>query len=525
MSTFESRLRPILDGLAEKAWAGAAHDQEGPFLLRVSDVSVASDEESLREALGALYKHARRWAPGLSIPFFVPPVRIGVPENLAGNFVVDEENHATVGLWPELLQNEGAVLSTLAHEACHHILDQSGLSPHDDELNEITTELATFVCGFGELALQGSAHVEYFHGGHRKIHLGYLSPEEIQRAHEHVLAKRILLGLPVGSSADGPAALEKEPAAPALEAGGAIELHCGEALCKRAFRAELRRDGKPWPVQCPVCGVSLYPADVLRAAAAHELAPQHAEMRLSRGGSLVEVTSAILWKLARPVEAVAAVDGAAILAEIIEATPGTAEPAARLPDRHAPARTTERAAPPAPVVRLGVACYREEDLLLLVHNGEDHVAFPDRCVVCNAHVKRAYFEHEQKSVLREIFYLQKTVFWLPWIRIYQERGIAVDYTLCATHRARRWLGLLWIVASLAALAAPIALGSLLGPVSGYVILALFAVCWIGAVLLFFRSRGSFSPMMLMEIGPTIARFRVGQAFLESFPKAGPRRPG
>ena len=46
----------------------------------------------------------------------------------------------------------------------------------------------------------------------------------------------------------------------------------------------------------------------------------------------------------------------------------------------------------------------------------------------------------------------------------------------------------------------------------------WAACWIGAVLLFLKGRRASSPMVLEEIGPTLARFRVGNAFLESFPE-------
>jgi hypothetical protein len=113
-------------------------------------------------------------------------------------------------------------------------------------------------------------------------------------------------------------------------------------------------------VQCSTCGVYLYPADVLKSASANELEPQRAELRLSSGGRLVDVTSAALWRLAHPTDVRAAaltrpapearapaparsaapakVDGAAILAEMLEAAPQAAETPAALQRPGPPSR-------------------------------------------------------------------------------------------------------------------------------------------------------------------------------------------
>jgi hypothetical protein len=349
VTTFSEKLRPILDMLTSKAWRNAARDQAGEFLLLPSDLAPGPSVESLRETLQALYRHARRWAPGLEVPFFVPPIRLDVAD-AAGDFIVDEESYASVGVAAEFVGNAAAILMILAHEACHHILMQSGLKRADDTaLDEITTDLAMFVCGFGELVLRGHSHVHHYGGRGSRVHLGYLSSGDYRQAHDYVLAKRAAEGLPVRSmlrtrtAKDPLQAIESEQPA----ADGTVELWCGEAMCKRAFRATLRREGDPWPVRCSTCGVYLYPADVLKSASANELEPQRAELRLSSAGRLVEVTSAALWRLAHPVDGRAAastrlapaarapapvrsaappkVDGAAILAEMLEAAPQVAE--------------------------------------------------------------------------------------------------------------------------------------------------------------------------------------------------------
>ncbi|WP_437725636.1 hypothetical protein [Sorangium sp. So ce861] len=359
MAHFSQKLRPILDMLASKAWTNAARDQDGEFLLPHSDLAPGTSVESLHETLQVLYRHARRWAPGLEVPFFVPPIRLDVAD-AAGNFVVDEESYASVGVAAEFVGNPAAILVILSHEACHHILMQSGLKRADDAaLDEITTDLAMFVCGFGELVLRGHSQVHRYGSRRDRVHLGYLSSHDYQQAYDHVLAKRVALGLPAHSRRGARAGGGPVLSAPSRQqaADGTVELWCGEAICKRAFRVTLRREGDPWPVQCPACGVYLYPSDVLRTAAASELEPQRAELRLQSGGRLAEVTSAALWRLAHPTGARAAastrpaaearaprlapstgrakVDGAAVLEEILGATPQTADtPAA--PQRPAP---------------------------------------------------------------------------------------------------------------------------------------------------------------------------------------------
>lgn len=125
-------------------------------------------------------------------------------------------------------------------------------------------------------------------------------------------------------------------------------------MCKKAFRATLRREGKPWPVQCPVCGVYLYPSDVLRSASDGDLEPQRAELRFSGDGGLVEATSAALRQLARaadpragaPAQAVPEeVDRAAILAEMVEAASQAADTRAPVQAAPRPTRAPVRITP------------------------------------------------------------------------------------------------------------------------------------------------------------------------------------
>jgi hypothetical protein len=157
----------------------------------------------MRETLAALYSHARRWAPGLDVPFFVPPVRIeALDARRAGEFRIDEESYASVAVSAQHVGDANAVLLILAHEACHDILRQSQLNhPDNVELDEITTDLATFICGFGDLVLRGHSRI-----GHSRIrptrgsgahyHFGYLSSHNYQEAHAYVLSLREAQKLP-----------------------------------------------------------------------------------------------------------------------------------------------------------------------------------------------------------------------------------------------------------------------------------------------------------------------------------------
>lgn len=326
--TLDDRLVSILDRLARKAWVQAPGQQPGRFVLSSADLAPGNTADSLHAALQAIYSHARRWAPGFNVPFFVPPIRIG-PLDSAGEFLIDE-GYASITVSAKYLDNDAALLMILCHEACHHILLQAGLAQKDDlKLDEITTDLAMFICGFGEIVLSGHRVIRGYTSNREQVHLGYLGSDVYRDAHEWVLQRRHERGLSVhsmlGSLLDDASAMP----APAREepADGLVELFCGDAFCKRGFRTKLRSDGDPWPVRCPQCGAGLYPADILELTPIRELHPQHAELRLFSHGRLVATTAASLRALVPASDKSApapAVDGAALLAAMLEdATPET----------------------------------------------------------------------------------------------------------------------------------------------------------------------------------------------------------
>jgi hypothetical protein len=85
-----------------------------------------------------------------------------------------------------LLADRRAVGAILAHEACHYILENSGIREPNVDENEKLTDACMFVCGLGLLFLDGykreDAHKEY-RNGHR---LGYLTDSEYNFAARYV---------------------------------------------------------------------------------------------------------------------------------------------------------------------------------------------------------------------------------------------------------------------------------------------------------------------------------------------------
>src|SRR2546430_14020750 len=80
----------------------------------------------------------------------------------------------------------------LAHEVCHHILEQSALANHQSQsANERQTDLLMFVCGYGQLARKGYEVSRQFGSAYVRSHLGYLKPEEHEFAFEWVIAARV----------------------------------------------------------------------------------------------------------------------------------------------------------------------------------------------------------------------------------------------------------------------------------------------------------------------------------------------
>ena len=197
----DQSLSRILEALATRAWSKPCHDLTGSFLLCPSLFEPDTSPEALGNTLRRLYEHARNWAPGLDIPYFVPPVRVTDLTSEAGLFRIDEESYATVAVSREFVGSFDAAFLILAHEACHHILFQSALSQRVDiALNEITTDLTMFVCGFGEIVQRGHSMVRRSRSHYMTVHLGYLRANEYRMAHNYVLSRRAAERLPGVSS-------------------------------------------------------------------------------------------------------------------------------------------------------------------------------------------------------------------------------------------------------------------------------------------------------------------------------------
>ena len=182
--------RLALEKIARKAWAKPVSNGSSHFHFK-PDILLIRDEEVLNKALAALYSHARVWADGLDIPFRVPPLRISQTRRNAGQFNCDEEGWLTIDLSAEFLDVPKAIWLILAHETCHHILSLSGLADnYDTTRNERLTDMAMFVCGFGDLARAGQTFVRRTESGYLSTHLGYFKPCEYAYAYHWVVAVR-----------------------------------------------------------------------------------------------------------------------------------------------------------------------------------------------------------------------------------------------------------------------------------------------------------------------------------------------
>ena len=262
MSTGPANLDAILNRLCTTAWSKPCYDPTGQFLLTSERFRRDTSEEALREILRRLYEHARWWAPGLSIPYFVPPVRISDAIRHAGHFEIDEESYASVAVSREFVNNFDATLLILAHEACHHILFQSGLDIRaNTALNEKTTDLAMFACGFGDLVRRGHSIVRNSRSQYASIHLGYLTPGDYKSALAYVLARRRaekLPGLSSGSRASIVRRLTSKLRSPLLifsrDAAGrrrilpqpaSAAMHCCSNKCSSKRRSGENRNANP----------------------------------------------------------------------------------------------------------------------------------------------------------------------------------------------------------------------------------------------------------------------------------------
>jgi hypothetical protein len=185
-----------LRSLGARAW-NHREIVNGSFLFR-PDILLIRDEAVLNQALHSLYVHARAWALGLDIPYHVPQLTIGgqLEQQTAGRFVVDHEGWTKIELSRDFLDIPRAAWLILAHEVCHHIIEQSGLANRQSQIaNERQTDLLMFVCGYGELARNGYEVGRQLGSAYVRSHLGYLTPQEHEFAFEWVIAARVRNGL------------------------------------------------------------------------------------------------------------------------------------------------------------------------------------------------------------------------------------------------------------------------------------------------------------------------------------------
>lgn len=211
-----------LEKLAKRAWTFDTSDESGDFLFTPPSL-LTNDGSVLNQGLSALYRHARRWAPGLDIPFRVPRVRVVSAMSSAGRFQVDEDGWTSIDLGSEFLLVPKAAWLIMAHEVCHHILAQSGEALRNDtRLNERITDVAMFVCGFGDLAKSGQTFVEATGSGYVRHHFGYLDASEYSFVHNWVIAARCANKLPGMENA--------KPLHPELAAGFQIKSRAVVAL-------------------------------------------------------------------------------------------------------------------------------------------------------------------------------------------------------------------------------------------------------------------------------------------------------
>lgn len=106
--------------------------------------------------------------------------------NAAGNINLTEDMFADITIGFDTSKDKDRVMSTLAHEICHKVLDQKGIWFKDllEDENEIYADLATFYVGFGDLTMKGF-HTEY---GNEIHDMGYLTPMTYARAYFIMMA-------------------------------------------------------------------------------------------------------------------------------------------------------------------------------------------------------------------------------------------------------------------------------------------------------------------------------------------------
>jgi hypothetical protein len=183
-------LKRMLEQLATVAWTLVGAPQQRVFCLEPGQLLDLHPERDLERVLEALLTHARRVAPGFSVPYYVPRVQIVSLTAAGGQFREEPDGWVTITVADQFLTNPPAVRAILAHEACHYLLASAEIQEADRYQNERLTDLCMFICGLGKVYLAGyktrPGQAEY-RRGHR---LGYLTDEEYQVADWYVLELR-----------------------------------------------------------------------------------------------------------------------------------------------------------------------------------------------------------------------------------------------------------------------------------------------------------------------------------------------
>lgn len=190
-------LNGFLLELANAAWTSIRPG--AGFLLDANQLGYPLSPAEIERTFGLLYTHAGMWAPGLATPAGLPRVRISLLDegSTAGQYTHDGRS-AIVTVAHSTLANQEALLLVLGHEACHHILALSSLNDPDRTRTERKTDLAMYICGFGEIAARGYQTAMRTPGYFSDTHMGYLRQEEHDYAAAWVLHHRSELAAGAG---------------------------------------------------------------------------------------------------------------------------------------------------------------------------------------------------------------------------------------------------------------------------------------------------------------------------------------
>ena len=174
--------------LANAAWGVRRIVASNDFVLQPEQLPRPNTAGDMAGVVQRLYDHARKWAPGFEVPYYVPKVNVSPLVPSPGQYRVDSHGYLFIEVNPEFRGHHAALLTILAHEASHHILDLSAVRGNSRDETEKLTDLAAFICGFEQLVLNGHSYARKVSSGWTKVHLGYLSSEEYRAAQQWVLS-------------------------------------------------------------------------------------------------------------------------------------------------------------------------------------------------------------------------------------------------------------------------------------------------------------------------------------------------